>query len=208
MTFDPYKTLGVNKADSKEKIKKAYRKKAKKLHPDAGGSAEEFDTINAAYRLLVCDSKRARLEAGEDPEDILNKTAKRDSEIHKLLGEIFVSMIQGGEVDLDHDDLFAKMRGILQKAIRGAKELEEEEKRKIAKFKKVQKKMSSKKKNNFFYDLAQSIIEQLERNIINTQKTRKDFEEAWEFLQDFSYQFDSRPQEPQFFQVFLHAANF
>lgn len=49
---DYYKTLGVDRGASPEQIKQAYRRAAAKHHPDRGGSKEEFQKIEEAYRNL------------------------------------------------------------------------------------------------------------------------------------------------------------
>jgi DnaJ-class molecular chaperone len=56
---NPYDVLEIDKTASKEEIKKAYKKKAKKTHPDAGGSEEEFKQVNQAYMILYDDNERA-----------------------------------------------------------------------------------------------------------------------------------------------------
>ncbi len=59
-TPDYYKTLGVSKTATADEIKKAYRKLARKNHPDAGGDEEKFKQINEAYEVLS-DSKKRKL---------------------------------------------------------------------------------------------------------------------------------------------------
>ena len=56
---DPYKVLGVNPTDSDDKIKEAYRKLARKYHPDkyADGdlkelAEEKMKEVNAAYEEI------------------------------------------------------------------------------------------------------------------------------------------------------------
>ncbi len=53
---DPYKVLGVTPGTSQEEIKKAYRKLAKKYHPDLHpndpAAAAKMNEINAAYDIL------------------------------------------------------------------------------------------------------------------------------------------------------------
>jgi DnaJ-class molecular chaperone len=69
LAADPYQTLGVNKNSSEADIQKAYRRLAKKLHPDLNPgnkkAEEEFKEVTAAYDLLGDPDKRARFDRGE-----------------------------------------------------------------------------------------------------------------------------------------------
>ena len=66
---DPYEVLGVSKGASQEDIKKAYRKLAKKLHPDSNKkdpkAATKFAELNGAYEIVGDDDKRKKFDRGE-----------------------------------------------------------------------------------------------------------------------------------------------
>jgi DnaJ-class molecular chaperone len=66
---DPYDVLGVDRKASAADIKSAFRRLAKKLHPDANKNdpkaASRFAEINAAYEILGEDDKRTAFDRGE-----------------------------------------------------------------------------------------------------------------------------------------------
>ena len=57
-----YDILGVPKTASADEIKKAFRKSARKHHPDAGGSEEKFKELNEAYEVLSDKEKRSQYD--------------------------------------------------------------------------------------------------------------------------------------------------
>src|SRR3954454_7891593 len=66
---DPYEILGVQKTDSDAAIRSAYRKLAKRHHPDVNPGKPEagelFKEISVAYDLLSDKEKRGRYDRGE-----------------------------------------------------------------------------------------------------------------------------------------------
>jgi DnaJ domain len=63
---DLYQILGVKRAAGRKDIHKAYRRKAKTSHPDAGGSVEAFNELVTAYAVLSDARRRLRYdETGE-----------------------------------------------------------------------------------------------------------------------------------------------
>lgn len=63
---DYYETLGVNRSDSSEAITKAYRKLARKYHPDLNKEAnaeDKFKEINEAYEVVGDSKNRKRYDA-------------------------------------------------------------------------------------------------------------------------------------------------
>jgi DnaJ-class molecular chaperone len=66
---DPYQVLGVSRTASEAEIKQAFRKLAKKHHPDQNASdpkaKERFSEVNAAYEIVGDKEKRKQFDRGE-----------------------------------------------------------------------------------------------------------------------------------------------
>src|ERR1700676_2187917 len=66
---DPYEVLGIDRKANAGDIKSAYRRLAKKLHPDANKNdpkaATRFSELNAAHELLGDEDKRKAFDRGE-----------------------------------------------------------------------------------------------------------------------------------------------
>ena len=66
MTKDYYKILGISELCTEQEVKSAYRKLARKWHPDIAGNSEDvvkkFKDINEAYEMLSDKTKRAEYD--------------------------------------------------------------------------------------------------------------------------------------------------
>nr|WP_321462824.1 DnaJ C-terminal domain-containing protein [uncultured Cohaesibacter sp.] len=66
---DPYSVLGVSKSADEREIKSAFRKLAKKYHPDQNKSdpkaQEKFSEVNQAYEIVGDKEKRGKYDRGE-----------------------------------------------------------------------------------------------------------------------------------------------
>jgi curved DNA-binding protein len=100
MSDSLYDTLGVSKDASADEIKKAYRRLARKYHPDINKEAEaedKFKEINAAYEILSDVSKRSQYDrqgdsmfGGQNFHDFANAQGNGN------LDDILRSMFGGG----------------------------------------------------------------------------------------------------------------
>ena len=104
MSASLYDTLGVAESASAEEIKKAYRRLARKYHPDINkekGAEEKFKEINAAYEILKDDTKRQQYDqhgdsmfGGQNFHDFASSQGNAD--LDEILRNIFGGGMGGG----------------------------------------------------------------------------------------------------------------
>lgn len=67
MADDLYAVLGLDRGASADEIKRAYRRKARTVHPDVGGDEDEFKAVTHAYEVLSDPQRKARYDQfGDD----------------------------------------------------------------------------------------------------------------------------------------------
>jgi curved DNA-binding protein len=77
MANDPYATLGVKRDASAEDIQKAYRKLARKYHPDMNPddatAKNKFQEVQSAFEVLSDPEKRQRFDQFGTADDVMNR---------------------------------------------------------------------------------------------------------------------------------------
>lgn len=134
--IDPYEVLGVDPKAGKEEIKKAYRRKAKKHHPDRGGEQKDMSILLLCYDMLLDDSKRQRFDDMGEMDDVnappkdnkaYNYLAKKAGELVATMMEQKVSLLTTDMVRLFSTAIQADIQLVpskIMKLERGRKELE------------------------------------------------------------------------------------
>ena len=94
-----YETLGVGTDATQDEIKKAYRKLARKYHPDINKepeAEEKFKEINAAYEILSDEKKRAQYDQFGDSmfgdqsfHDFARSQGGANFDVNDILNQIF-----------------------------------------------------------------------------------------------------------------------
>lgn len=114
MPFNPYEQLGIDKDASYTDIKAAYKRKAKKHHPDNGGSPYEFDLVCKAVTILRDPSKRRSFDRDGvvDDEPLDNDRGGALQCIEAFLNSVVDKYMQAPTHDFDprNRDLVAEFR--------------------------------------------------------------------------------------------------
>ena len=114
---DPYTVLGVERSADADAIRKAYRKLARKHHPDVNlgnkAAEEKFKGISAAYDVLSDEKKRkaydefgdASLQGGFDPEKAREYARYQNTRQQRA------SNFDEGPIEFDFSELFGRRAG-------------------------------------------------------------------------------------------------
>jgi curved DNA-binding protein len=116
--IDYYKILGLSKDASDKEIKKAYRKQARKYHPDVNPNDEsakkQFQRINEANEVLSDPEKRKKYDKyGKDWEhaEAYEKARQQQQQQYSGGGGQYYSGTGGGFSEGDFSDFFESMFG-------------------------------------------------------------------------------------------------
>ncbi|MFT5259494.1 MAG: molecular chaperone DnaJ [Saprospiraceae bacterium] len=125
---DYYEVLGANKAATGPEIKKAYRKKAMKLHPDRNQDSpeaeEQFKEVQEAYAVLSNADKKAAYDqfghAGVDSSSGMGGEGAGFGDMFgDMFGDIFGGARQGGRRQARGSDLRIRVKLSLEEAVSG-----------------------------------------------------------------------------------------
>lgn len=84
---DLYKILGIKNNATVKTIRNSYRKRAKKAHPDVGGSAEEFAQLKLAHDILTDPVRRLKYD---ETGDVSEKAP--DNSLSQVIGELATAL--------------------------------------------------------------------------------------------------------------------
>jgi curved DNA-binding protein CbpA len=184
-----YETLGVARDADVAAIRKAYRSKAKKAHPDTGGSVEKFAELTLAHDCLTDAERRKRYdETGEVLDNNPDTTeAKAMNLAFGALSHVVWTIIQTGGRFYDYDvidDAVKKLKidqGSIETKIHMAK-------RSATELKSLSDKFRAKKgKANRFGPMIASQAAEAERAVAAAEADMEIVKAAIEIVQDHQF---------------------
>lgn len=197
MVKNPYKTLDVDEKADKKAIKAAYRKAAKKNHPDTGGDSKKFALVKKAHDILMDDARRAKYDNSGDESEKSPDNALGD--VINCLAFHFNAVLQkcadSGDSPLE-TDMIIRIRHSIDRSLDDARKQLRITKGVLATDKKLSGRFKKKEGDgNVFEGIISHRISSLHISIANFEKTIKTHEEALKMVNGFSYESDEKPYE-------------
>lgn len=187
-----YGILGVGRDASQAAIKKAYRKKAKSLHPDKGGDAEAFQALEKAHRTLGDPQLRAEYDAtgNTDGRKLDNSLSAAYSLIAGTCEQILNKILAGGNNPL-HFDIVADIRTHITAPIAKGEGARKKIERHLSLIRPLEGKFKAKSGENILEGLVKAKIAQGERQMEATDAELAKFRKAEEIMKDYSFAWQS-----------------
>lgn len=192
--IDPYEILGVDPKADKEEIKKAYRRKAKKHHPDRGGEQKDMSILLLCYDTLLDDEKRQRFDNnGEmDGVDTPPKDNKAYNYLTKKAGELVSSMMEKG-ISLLTTDMILLFSTAIQEELKGvpAKIMKLERGRKeLEKCKKKFKQKPGSTEEDFLIVWLTREVQNFDKNIAALEASMLIMQQAKAVVDSYTFEMD------------------
>lgn len=192
-----YDILGISPDADSAEVKKAYRKKAQKLHPDKEeGDKEAFQKVIAAYEVLIDEHKRKQYD--EDG-TIENDVGKEHHHLRELVAVLFalIDKVQ----DVEHYNLILESKRVVNGGIEKARNAIEDLKDSIETRKEVLKRLTCKNGPNMLAAAVESDIAKREVGVLNMEENIKVGQDLLTLLDDYEYRVDIVTEPTGFFQI-------
>lgn len=164
MAKSHYENLGVAVDANDHEIKRAYRAKARTMHPDKGGNTAEFAEIARAYEVLKDPSRRLLYDTTG-----MDKRPTIDIEVQSHLLQVFNEAL-ASEKDIE---ILAYVRNAFEGGAKNVKDLEKKlkDRKKILVAKR--KKITSKAQVNLVHMVIDEELKRIEGNLADLKHQEK-----------------------------------
>lgn len=194
---DPYKVLGVARNSTTDEIRKAFRNLARKMHPDNGGSAETFDEIKQASKILLDPVKRRAF----DEDGIIHDGRPDNTESMALerVANFFISSINAttelryGVPTLDEIDLVQGATTYFSQQITDLRNHISRVKKQVGQFDKAIARLKTKRTNDVLKDMLTKYSRDLSRNTQHAENEIKINELCKNIVKDYEFVQSDKP---------------
>jgi curved DNA-binding protein CbpA len=186
-----YHVLALDRDAPMSAVRAAYRRAAKKAHPDAGGSVETFAMVKLAADVLGDAERRKRYDETGEAEGSEPDNTEAQARSHALTAvRAVLAAIDKRNADYDEFDVLSEARrNLTDQRNTNAREIENV-KKKIARLKKAAKKFTAKKgKVNLIGPMLENQAADLARDVATAERAVEIVNRSIEILNDHEFSF-------------------
>ena len=187
---DLYQDLGVPRDADDAQIKRAYRRKAAKAHPDAGGSREEFEKVNQAKIVLLDPRRRAKYDTTGETDT--NPDNEMSEIINIVMGAIDTKLGECERAGRDPTtvDLLASARLVINNQIEGQQAQIKSLDLGAKQIRKLAERMKAKKGDNRLRPVFESRAIDIERRAAAARQDIERRKKAYDLLKNHEFDFE------------------
>lgn len=189
MSSDLYAILGLPRSATHDQVRKAYRRLAKKQHPDAGGSAAQFKALQLAHTVLTNEERRAKYD--ETGQIDFNSIEQERAQFLELLAQAAMAVI-ANNFDPSQDFLSA-VRSHLQQKINEGDNNAAQNNRAQKSVEAILRKLKRKKGDGALITILNNQLANIKKVVENNNQLLARVKAAHTHLQDYDYEFSSQP---------------
>ncbi|MDK4729372.1 DnaJ domain-containing protein [Rhizobium phaseoli] len=182
-----YDTLGVAKDATADAIKKAFRSKAKKAHPDAGDDPKDFHALVKANDILSDPEKRQRYDDTGDIDDQVDTTDSQAMSIIAAFVDRFLN-----DKDARYKNMIADLKKTIGDEITTAKRSIEEGRAYELRALDVRKRVKGKKGAALIGRMVDGQVENARRVIASLEQQIAVRARALNLVDDAEFDFEKR----------------
>jgi len=186
---DLYAVLGIERTATTADVRKAYRRMAKKAHPDAGGSDKQFALIRLAHDVLTDPARRQKYDETGNIElkPVDNALGEALQQVKIALDHVITVCLQR-RMEPETVDVIADATRYLRDKIAEGEQANAKTKHEMDKGRKFVKRFKGKKKKpNLITPLFEQQFAQGDQIIANNNRSIASMKRAIEILKDHEF---------------------
>jgi len=188
-----YRELGIETDATPAEVDKAYRQRARRAHPDTGGSAEAFHSLAHAHAILSDPDRRAAYDATGYEGELVSETiaARAMERIQELVASVLES-----ELPFERVDLVAAIRDTLTKQKAEIAAAVERLERQARRAEAMAKRFSRRSGDNMIRGLLERRAGDTRQTAEKTRHEEAVFAKAIDLLADYSFEHETAEAPP------------
>ena len=192
-----YRILGIDRSALPEEIKEAYWGKAKVLHPDVGGTDEDFIKLQQAFNVLSDPQKRRWYDqTGEWIQSEISEQTKLSQAANDILANYFNEALHKHKQNIIYADVISEIKAKINGQLEDIKKQLHDIRKTLGVVKKVSEKIEYKGESiDVFHGVLFGIEKENEHARMQNKEKEKHFKHALKVIKNYEFNNEIRSRD-------------